>query len=108
LDAPSGTALAIADSIDELLPEGAKKRRTYGRGPGKERRLPNELSIHAVRAGGIIGEHTVYFAGEFECLRLEHVVYSRDNFALGAIRAAKWIINKPPGLYSMQDVLSIK
>ena len=86
-DAPSGTAKTLA----ELLKAVRK----------------SEIPIQSIREGNVVGEHTVIFSGPAERLELIHHAASRDIFALGALRAAKWIINKPPGLYSMQDVLGM-
>jgi 4-hydroxy-tetrahydrodipicolinate reductase len=86
-DAPSGTAKTLA----ELLKAVRK----------------SEIPIQSIREGDVVGEHTVIFTGPAERLELIHHAASRDIFALGALRAAKWIINKPPGLYSMQDVLGL-
>jgi len=101
-DAPSGTALKIADIISKEL--GLPQ--VYGRhgitGPRKK-----EIGIHAVRAGDIVGEHTVIFAGPGERIELIHRAHSRDNFAVGAVMAAKWLAGKKPGLYSMKDVLGL-
>ncbi|MEW6556415.1 MAG: 4-hydroxy-tetrahydrodipicolinate reductase [Elusimicrobiota bacterium] len=101
-DAPSGTAVKIADIISGKL----KLSKIYGRtgitGPRKK-----EIGIHAVRAGDIVGEHTVIFAGSGERLELIHRAHSRETFAAGAVKAAKWIFSKKPGLYSMQDVLGL-
>lgn len=84
-DAPSGTAKKIA----QILGEATKK----------------EIPTHAVRLGDIIGDHTVIFCGNSERIEIKHQAHSRDLFALGALKAAKWVFGKPPGLYSMQDVL---
>jgi len=67
----------------------------------------SEIPIQSIREGDVVGEHTVIFSGPAERLELTHHAASRDIFALGALRAAKWIINRPPGLYSMQDVLGL-
>ncbi len=103
-DAPSGTARRIA----EILNEGGNYEFVHGRFGNVGARKKNELGIHAVRAGDIVGEHTVIFAGAGESLELTHRAYSRNCFAEGALRAAKWIVEgKAPGLYSMADVLGI-
>ena len=65
----------------------------------------SEIGFHAIRAGGIVGEHTLWFASDTEVLRLEHVAQNRSAFADGAIRAAKWVSGRPPGLYGMRQVL---
>lgn len=102
-DAPSGTAIKLADIVAKNL----NKKIIYGRegiiGPRKK----EQLGILSVRAGDIIGEHTIYFAGNGERIELTHRAHSRDCFASGAIDAVKWIIDKPRGLYSMQDVFGL-
>jgi 4-hydroxy-tetrahydrodipicolinate reductase len=101
-DAPSGTALKLAEIISKKL----KLTQVYGRqgnvGPRKR-----EIGIHAVRAGDIVGEHNVIFAGPGERIELIHKAHSRETFAVGAVEAAKWIYNKKPGLYDMQNVLGL-
>ncbi len=107
-DAPSGTAEKIAQIITKVLDRDITKAAVYGRqgiiGPRKK----EEIGIHSIRAGDIVGEHTVIFAGGGERIELIHRAHSRDAFAEGAIRAAKWILSKPKGLYDMQDVLGLK
>jgi len=100
-DAPSGTALALAEAMVADL----KERAVYGR-QGIQPRQPGEVGIHAIRAGGNAGEHTVLFADEGEQIQVIHRAYGRRTFALGALRAAKWVAGRPPGIYGMQDVLS--
>jgi len=102
-DAPSGTAKKIA----EIINEGKNFNVIYGREGNTGARKKEEIGIHAVRAGDIVGEHTVIFAGPGECFELVHKAYSRNCFAQGAIDAAKWLIGKSPGLYTMSDVLGI-
>jgi len=70
-------------------------------------RKPTEVAVHSIRGGDVIGDHTVIFAGEGERLELSHKASSRDAFAIGALRAARWIIGRPPGLYSMEDVIGL-
>lgn len=101
-DAPSGTALKIAEIISKKL----KLTPVYGRF-GKTGPRKNEIGIHSVRAGDIAGEHTVIFAGPGERIELIHRASSRETFAAGAVKAAKWLFGKKPGLYSMQDVLGL-
>lgn len=99
LDAPSGTALRIFDLIKESKGrEGIEVIPVYGR-EGKVSRKKQEIGIFALRGGDVVGEHTVLFTGLGERLELIHRVYSRRAFAEGAVRAAKWIISQPPGLY---------
>jgi 4-hydroxy-tetrahydrodipicolinate reductase len=99
-DAPSGTALRLADAIDAA--GGATRPRTSGRsGP----RLPGEVGLHAVRGGDIVGEHTVYLCGPGERLQLGHVAMHRGLFAAGAVTAAQWLAGRPAGRYTLEDVL---
>ncbi|MFA5779560.1 MAG: 4-hydroxy-tetrahydrodipicolinate reductase [Elusimicrobiota bacterium] len=101
-DAPSGTALKIAEIISSKL----NLEHIYGR-HGNVGARKKEIGIHAVRAGDIVGEHTVIFAGEGEQIELIHRAHTRDTFAAGAVKAAKWIFGKKPGLYTMGDVLGL-
>jgi len=103
-DAPSGTALMLADSINEAF-EG-RKENVYGRHGIVGARNKAEIGIHAVRGGTIVGEHEIMFAGEDEIITLSHSARSRKVFAQGAIRAAKWLIGQPSGMYDMHDLLS--
>jgi 4-hydroxy-tetrahydrodipicolinate reductase len=106
-DAPSGTARTLAEKIAAAFGRDVVKDAVYGRQGITGARKPTEIGIHAVRAGDIVGEHTVTFAGPGERIELTHRAHSRDTFARGALRAAKWIIGKPPALYSMLDVLGL-
>ncbi len=103
-DAPSGTALMLADSVRE----GADRALTpvYGRAGMTGARSKQEIGIHAVRGGTIVGEHEVMFAGEDEIVTLSHSARSRKVFAAGALRAGAWLIGRPAGLYNMDDLLS--
>ena len=102
VDAPSGTALMLADGINEVL----DKKREYVEGrSGIIGRRGDEIGIHAVRGGTIVGEHEVMFAGEDEIITLAHSARSKRVFAAGAIKAAKWLSGKKSGLYDMTDVL---
>jgi len=103
LDAPSGTALAIADGINSALENPCKY--VYDRQPYREKRSQTEIGIHAVRGGTIVGEHSVIFAGFNEVIEVNHSAMSRDVFAIGAMKAAKYIKDLPPGMYSMSDML---
>ena len=107
-DAPSGTAKKIARIIADVLGRDLDKDGVYGRHGMVGARKKQEIGIHAVRAGDIVGEHTVTFASVGERLELVHRAHSRDTFAQGAVRAAKWVAGKPKGLYDMQDVLGLK
>ncbi|MDR0985190.1 MAG: 4-hydroxy-tetrahydrodipicolinate reductase [Endomicrobium sp.] len=104
-DSPSGTAIKLAEMISK--DQDLNNIAIYGRHSTNLERRKNEIGIFSVRAGDIIGDHTVYFVGTGERLELTHRAQSRQAFAMGAIKAAKWIINKNPGLYSMIDVLNI-
>ena len=101
LDAPSGTALALAEAANE---EG-KLDYVYDRSQVRQKRDKKELGISAVRGGTIVGTHEVIFAGEDEVITFEHMAYSRKLFAKGALEAAKFLAGRKPGIYSMQDVI---
>ena len=103
LDAPSGTAIALADSINEGLSE--KYDYTYDRSSRREKRPKKEIGISAVRGGTIVGDHDVIFAGHDEVVTFSHRAYSRAIFGKGAIQAAKFLAGKGPGMYDMSDVL---
>ena len=103
LDAPSGTALALADSINESL--NMEYNYKYDRTLTKEKRDPKEIGISSVRGGSIVGEHEVIFAGRDEVITITHTAYSKAIFANGAVSAAKFLSGKPAGLYDMGDVI---
>ncbi len=103
LDAPSGTALALADAIKEVLTDETSY--CYDRSDRREKRRKNEIGISAVRGGTIVGEHEVIFAGRDEVIEFKHTAYSRAVFANGAISAARFLAGKAPGMYSMADVV---
>ena len=103
IDAPSGTALKIADAINDVIPE--KLDYVYDRESKREPRSNKEIGICAVRGGTIAGEHTVIFAGEDEIIEIKHTASSRNIFARGAIEAAAFIKDKEAGLYSMNELL---
>ena len=105
VDAPSGTALMLADGVKEVAPE---KFYTYGRQGIVGKRDKNEIGIHAVRGGGIVGEHEVIFASGFETITLSHQATDRSVFADGAVKAAEYIVNKKSGLFNMSDVINGK
>ena len=107
-DAPSGTALQMAQVIAARLGRDLKKDAVYTRKGLIGERTKREIGIQTIRAGDIVGEHTVMFGGIGERLEFTHRAQSRDNFAKGAIRAAKWIVSQKNGLYDMQDVLGLK
>ncbi len=104
LDAPSGTALALADSMNEAL--GNAYHYTYDRSGRREERDPKEIGISAVRGGNIVGEHEVIFAGTDEVIEFKHTAYSKAVFGKGAVQAAKFLAGREPGLYDMQDVIA--
>ncbi|MCR5055201.1 MAG: 4-hydroxy-tetrahydrodipicolinate reductase [Lachnospiraceae bacterium] len=106
LDAPSGTAIALADSVNEAL--NNEYTYVYDRSERREKRDPKEIGISAVRGGNIVGEHEVIFAGTDEVITFTHTAYSRSVFASGAIEAAKFLAGKPAGLYDMADVIAEK
>lgn len=103
LDAPSGTALALADSINEA--RNNEYEYIFDRSQVRQRRGDRELGISAVRGGSIVGDHDVIFAGQDEVITFSHTAYSRAVFAKGAISAAKFLAGKPAGLYDMSDVI---
>lgn len=103
LDAPSGTALALADAIQEVLDE--EYAYVYDRSDRREQRPVREIGISAVRGGTIVGEHEILFAGRDEVIEIKHTAYSREIFAKGAVVAAKFLAGKEPGMYSMKDVI---
>lgn len=102
-DAPSGTALMLAEGINEAC--GGKYTYKYGRTPQDSKREKNELGIHAVRGGMIVGEHDVMFITDNEIVTISHQAMSRNVFADGAVAAAKFMINKPSGFYNMKDLM---
>ncbi len=102
-DAPSGTALKAAQTVSNVL---GGREFVYGRRGLSPRR--NEIGIHAVRGGDIVGDHTVLFAGDGERIEIKHQAHSRQAFAKGAVRAAEWVCSSSPGVYEMKDVLGIK
>jgi len=103
-DAPSGTALGLAKAIVEAT-ERTNDDLIFGRVGEIGARLPKEIGIHALRMGSEVGEHNVHFASTGEVITLSHRAYSRDTFAQGALRAARWIVDKKPGRYTMDDML---
>ena len=107
VDAPSGTALALRDAVSEgRIASGAEEPTVvYGRHGETGQRPAGEIGLHSLRIGDTVGEHTVSFGTLGETITIGHAAHSRDTLAAGALRAAKWIILRPPGLYDMQDVL---
>jgi 4-hydroxy-tetrahydrodipicolinate reductase len=107
LDAPSGTAKALAQILAEVRKQHLDKVARHGR-LGIGERAPGEIGIHSLRGGDVVGDHTVIFAANGERIELTHKASSRDTFANGALRAAIWVAKQKPGLYDMQDVLGLK
>lgn len=107
-DAPSGTAVKLLSIISDSLGRNPKDAAVYGREGVIGARKKEEIGVLAVRAGDIVGEHTVYFAGPGERIELTHRAHSRDTFATGALTAAKWVVHQKPGVYDMQDVLGLR
>ena len=105
MDAPSGTAIALADSINQAM--DMSYGYTYDRSTRREKRHPSEIGISAVRGGSIVGEHDVIFAGTDEVVTFSHTAYSKAIFAKGALEAAKFLAGKGPGLYTMADVVKL-
>lgn len=106
LDAPSGTALALADSINEAMDN--QYHYVYDRSQRREKRDAKEIGISAVRGGTIVGDHDVIFAGQDEVITFSHMAYSRKLFATGAVSAARFLAGKPAGMYDMSRVIEGK
>jgi 4-hydroxy-tetrahydrodipicolinate reductase len=107
-DAPSGTAMRLAQTLAEATGRNLEKAAVYERKGIIGERTKEEIGIQTWRAGDITGEHTVMFGGIGERLELIHRAHNRDNFARGALQAARWVVNQPKGLYDMQDVLGLR
>jgi 4-hydroxy-tetrahydrodipicolinate reductase len=103
IDAPSGTALAIADAISDTLSTPAEY--TYDRHSVRKKRKKTEIGLHAVRGGTIVGDHEIIFAGNDEVIELRHSAASKEVFAVGSIKAAKFMVGKSNGLYNMDDLI---
>lgn len=106
VDAPSGTALRLAEAAAGARGLNLAEQAVYERRGHTGPRPPEAIGLQTLRAGDSVGEHTVYLAGPGERLEISHRALSRDNFAAGALRAARWVVRRAPGLYSMQDVLA--
>ncbi len=106
IDAPSGTALMLADSISDALTK--KPTYEFDRHSKRAKRDPNEIGIHSVRGGTIVGEHEVIFAGLDEVIKISHSARSKDLFAVGAVNAAVFLKGKPAGMYSMKQLVDEK
>ena len=103
VDAPSGTALALADSINDAMDHSYQY--VFDRSGRREKRDKHEIGIQSVRGGSIVGEHDVIFAGKDEVVTFNHTAYSKAIFAKGALQAAKYLAGKAPGFYTMADVI---
>jgi len=107
-DAPSGTAREMARVVAEALKRDLDEVGVYSREGVIGERKKKEIGIQSLRGGDVVGDHTVIFAGAGERIEITHRATSRDNFARGALVAARWIVGRPPGLYNMQDVLGLR
>lgn len=107
VDSPSGTALRLGEAAAEGLGRDFQDVARFERYGRTGERQPKEIGIQTIRGGDIVGEHTVMFIGEGERIELTHRALNRDNFAKGVVRAVKWIYGKPPGIYTMKDVLAL-
>ena len=105
-DAPSGSALRIKDAVESAQPD-RNWIEVFGREGITGERKTEEIGVMSLRGGDVVGEHTVFFTGIGERLEFTHRAFSRDNFAKGALLAAKWLVNQSPGVYSMKDVLGL-
>ncbi len=106
-DAPSGTALRLAETVAAAREVSLNTVVSYGRQGMEDARPLGQIGVHSVRAGDVVGDHTIVFATNGERLELTHRASSRECFAVGALRAAKWVMGRKPGLYTMQHVLGI-
>jgi len=104
IDAPSGTAYLLADAANQAL--DGKMKYVHDRSKSSAKRNRDEIGLHAIRGGTIVGEHNIIFAGQDEVIELSHAALSRDVFAVGALKAASFISGKPPGYYGMQDLIN--
>ena len=104
IDAPSGTAIMLADAINEEL--NNEYSYTYDRHSVRQKRTNKEIGLHAVRGGTIVGEHDIIFAGRDEVITLSHHAASKEVFAVGAVNAAIFLKGKEPGLYNMRNLIS--
>jgi 4-hydroxy-tetrahydrodipicolinate reductase len=107
-DAPSGTATTLLEILSDVRDLQLQEALRHGRQGIVGERTKNEIGIHAIRGGDVVGDHTVIFAANGERVELTHKASSRDTFANGALRAAQWVTRQKPGLYDMQDVLGLK
>ena len=107
-DAPSGTAMSLAQILAGVRKQQVAKVLRHGRQGITGERTMTEIGMHSLRGGDVVGDHTVVFAADGERLELTHKASSRDTFANGALRAALWVVKQKAGLYDMQDVLGLK
>ena len=107
-DAPSGTAKSLAEILADVRKQQLSKVARHGREGIVGERTAEEIGIHSIRGGDVVGDHTVVFATNGERVELTHKASSRDTFANGALRAAAWLVKQKPGVYDMQDVLGLK
>jgi 4-hydroxy-tetrahydrodipicolinate reductase len=107
-DAPSGTATTLLEILSGVRKLQLDDALRHGRQGMVGERTNSEIGIHAIRGGDVVGDHTVIFAANGERVELTHKASSRETFANGALRAAQWVVGRPPGLYTMQDVLGLK
>jgi len=108
IDAPSGTARRLLEILNEETGTSYENDIAHGRFGNVGPRPPREIGMHTLRGGDVVGDHTVMFAADGERVELTHKASSRMTFAAGAVRAAVWLYDKPPGIYDMQDVLGLK
>jgi 4-hydroxy-tetrahydrodipicolinate reductase len=107
-DAPSGTAMSLAEILAEVRKVQLAEQIRHGRQGLPGERTASEIGMHSIRGGDVMGDHTVIFANAGERVELTHKVSSRDTLANGALRAVQWVVGRPPGIYDMQDVLGLK
>jgi 4-hydroxy-tetrahydrodipicolinate reductase len=107
-DAPSGTAKTLAEILADVRKRNVEQVTRHGRVGLPGERSAEEIGVHSLRGGDVVGDHTVIFATVGERVELTHKASSRDTFASGALRAAQWVVNKAPGLYNMQNVLGLE
>ena len=106
IDAPSGTAIMLANAVNSVLND--KMKYEYDRHSKRQMRTKNEIGIHSIRGGTIVGEHDVIFAGHDEVITISHQAQSKEVFASGAVKAAKFIVGKSAGIYDMTNITNIK
>ena len=106
IDAPSGTAIMLANAVNSYF--GGEKVYEYDRHSKRQKRSPKEIGIHSVRGGTIVGEHDVIFAGHDETVTISHSAQSKEVFAVGSVKAAKFLAEKPAGLYDMNSIISFE